>query len=337
MDVRKIIKEEIKKAILNEGLGFIPVPRTFDHLKWDLNPNQKHYLQRMCEAGDSIDESEYKDASRFLGIPEKNVRSIINTYKTDDPIRESNYGGDSNSSANSRLTMGNKPATAKDIGLSVEDSRLPDFEYPMGRQMHTNPPSMSHLEMKSKYDADFKDRTWYRDGEGKSHPSKARERFFEGLSKSLMMYLYCEAHPQDINLRHDDKIELEFEQVIEEGNFNQLDGGPNYENEKHIFIKKLLEDFNKKFGCSYVIYDHIKSNGKIKVFIEHNVTTQTDMSMDSMDMMKKFLLTKVITGHKIEQHNSHIASLMGLDAGDTTWLEGPIGQAPQSGILTRNK
>lgn len=335
MDVRKIIKEEIKKALLSEGHGFSPLPKTFDHLKWDFNPNQKHYLQGLCEEDqDSLTEADYKNASKFLGITETNVKSILNTYSSRDNVRASQHGGDSQAAMNSRLTFGNKPATAIDIGLTPEVSKLP---VKTNTQMHINDRGMTHNEMSHDIYSEFKDRVFYKDGSGKEHPSKSRERFFEGLNKSLMMYLYCESHPQDINLRHDDKIELEFEQVMEEGVFNQLDGGPSYENEKHIFIKKLLEDFNSKFGCSYVIYDHIKSNGKIKVFIEHNVTKQIDMSRDSMDMMKGFLLGKVITGHKIEQSNSHIASLLGLDAGDTTWLEGPIGAPMQSGILTRNR
>ena len=337
MDVRKIIKEEIKKAMLNEGYGFSPAPRTFDHLKWEFTPNQKHYLQRMCEENpETLSESDYKNASKFLGITEINVKSILNTYGVKGGMRSSHHGGDSQAAANSRLTLGNKPATAIDIGLSVQDSRLPDFEYPMGRQMHTNSSNMSHLERSSKYEADFKDRTWYREGEGKVHPSKVKEKLYENLNKSLMMFLYCESNPKDINLRQDDKIQIDFEPVIEEGKFNQL-GSYSYENEKYKFIKGLLEDFNNRFGCSYVIHDHVGLENCQRIYIENNVTKQVDMSQDSVSMMKKFLLTKVITGHKITQENSHIAYLMGLDAGDTTWLEGPIGQAPQSGILTRNR
>lgn len=334
MDIRKIIKEEIKKTMLNEGIGFIPVPKTFDHLKWKLTPNQKHYLQMMCEENiETISESEYKDASKFLGIPENSVRSIINTYKSDNPVLESN-GGDSQAALNSRLTFGNKAANAFDIGIENNATTKP---FKSSTQINNNPPTMSKMDMENKFNADLKNRTWYREGEGKEHPSKQREKFFEGLNKSLMMYLYCESNPKDINLRHDNKIELEFEPVLDEGKFNQLDGGSNFENEKYKLIKNLINEFNNKFNCSYVICDHIKSGGKIKVFIEHNVTKQIDMSRDSVDMMKEFLLTKVITGHKIEQGNAHIASLMGLDAGDTTWLYGPIGQAPQSGILTRNR
>jgi len=331
-----MIKEEIKKTMLNEGRGFSPIPKTFDHLKWEFTPNQKHYLQRMCEENpETLSESDYKNASKFLGITEANVKSILNTYGSKDSMRVSQHGGDSQAALNSRLTFGNKAATAADIGLSIDDNKLPNFGEST-KVMHTNSSNMSHLERKNKYDSDVKNRTWYREGEGKAHLSKARERLYENLNQSLMMFLYCETNPQDINLRQDDKIQIDFEPVLEEGKFNQL-GSYNYENEKYKFIKGLLEDFNSKFGCSYVISEHVGMNDCQRLYIENNVTTQIDMSMDSMDMMKKFLLTKVITGHKIEQEKSHIASLMGLDDGDTTWLYGPTGQAPQSGILTKNR
>lgn len=340
MDVRKMVKREVKKALLNEFRApfsngtFKSIPNTFDHLKWNFNSNQKFYLQDLCEVNpDSLTESDYKQASKVLGITQGNVKSIINTYSSYSPMREASYA-DSKEAMNSALTLGNKPATAFDIGLDANISKLP---VKSDTQIMNNPPTMSKLEANKKVEADFKDRTWYRSGEGTEHPSKVTERFYEGLNKSLMMYLFCEANPKDINLRTDDKIQLDFEEIIEENKFNQLDGGPNFENEKHQFINNLLKEFNDKFGCSYAIYDHIKTKDGIRIYVEHNVTEQVDMSQDSMAMMKKFLLTKVITGHKIEQENSHIASLMGLDAGDTTWLYGPIGQAPQSGILTRNR
>jgi len=339
MNVRKIVKEEVRKTLLNEfkvpfsNGAFKNIPNSFDHLKWDFNANQKFYLQDLCEVNpDSLTESDYKEASKMLGISKTNVQSIVNTYSTYSPMREASYA-DSKESMNSALTFGNKPATAIDIGLTANVNQVPTAT----ARINNNPPSMSKLEANRKLEADFKNRTWYREGEGKEHPSKVTERFYEGLDKSLMMYLFCEASPKDINLREDRKIQLDFDSVVEENKFNKLDGGPNFENEKHKFINNLLKEFNDKFGCSYVIYDHIKTDGGIRVFVEHNVTNQVDMSQDSMAMMKKFLLTKVITGHKIEQENAHIASLMGLDAGDTSWLEGPIGQAPQSGILTRNK
>jgi len=342
MDLRKIIKEEVSKALF-EGKGmafgtgglFQTAPTTFDHLKWELNDKQKFFLKEMCRVHpDSITEADIKDASLRLGIPEKNVKSIVNTYNEYKPMREMH--SDSEASKASALTFGNKPASSKDIGLTPEISRVPDLTPDSTTKvMHTNPKMMSKQEMKSKYEADMLNRTWYREGEGKEHPSKAIERLYENLTQSLMMYLYCESNPKDINLRQDDKIQIEFDPVIEESNFNKLAGAPSYESEKFKFIKGLLEVFNKKFNCNYVIYNQINHNDCERIFIEHNVTKQVDMSQDSIAMMKKFLLPKVMTGHKIQTNDPSVATLMGLDAGDTDWLYGKIGEPMQSGVLSK--
>lgn len=340
MDIRKLVQQEVKNVMLKEfrapfSSSFKSVPHTFDHLKWDFNPNQKFYLQDLCEVDpDSITESDYKNASKVLGITPTNVKSIVNTYSTYSPLKEAGQG-DSAAAMNSRLTFGNKAANAFDIGIENNANKQP---IPSGTRMMNNPPTNSKLEMKRAYEADKINTRWYREGEGREHPSKSVERFYEGLNKSLMMYLFVESKPNDINLRSDDKIQLDFDSVIEEGEkFNKLDGGPNYENEQHKFIKGLLEDFNDKFGSSYVIYDHVKTDKGIRIFVEHNVTNQVDMSQDSMAMMKKFLIPKIMTGHKIEGANAEIASLLGLDAGDTSWLYGPIGETPHSDIISRRR
>ena len=354
MDLRKIISEEISNT-LSEGMGmafgtgglFSSAPDTFDHLKWDFTDRQKFFLEELCSINpETITEEDYKDASIRLGIPQKNVKSIINTYtkyKPGDkysgnpnvPVDESFGAHDSEESKNSRLTFGNKPANAQDLGLGVDLNKAPDLFMDGKKVMHTNPRKNTHAELKRNYEADMLNRRWYREGEGKEHPSKKRERVYESLTKSLMMYLFCESNPKDINLRDDDKIQIDFEPVISEGDFNQLNGAPNYETEKYKSINNLLEEFNQKFGCSFVIYDHLYSDDCQRIFIEHNVTNQVDMSQDSIAMMKKFLLPKIITGHKIQTNDPSVASLMGLDAGDTTWLYGQIGEPMQSGVLSK--
>jgi hypothetical protein len=290
-------------------------------------------LQDLCEVDpNSLKESDYNDASKVLGITPTNVKSIVNTYSTYSPLKEAGQG-DSVAAMNSRLTFGNKVANAFDIGIENNATKQP---IPSGTRMMNNPPTNSKLEMKRAYEADKIDRRWYREGEGREHPSKAVERFYEGLNKSLMMYLFVEAKPNDINLRSDDKIQLDFDLVLEEGEkFNKLDGGPNYENELHKFVKNLIREFNDKFGCSYVIYDHVKLKDRVRIYVEHNVTKQIDMSQDSMAMMMKELLPRIVAGEKIGPENAHIASLLGLDAGDTSWLYGPIGETPRSGIISR--
>jgi hypothetical protein len=337
MNIRDLVKKEVEKFILNEfrapfSSSFKRVPNTFDHLKWTFNSNQKFYLQDLCEVDpNSLTESDYGEASKVLGITPTNVKSIINTYNTYSPFKEAGQG-DSSAAMNSRLTFGNKAANAFDIGIENNSSKGP---IKSKIQINNNPPTMSKSRMDYEAYKDEKNTKLYRVEMGEEHPSKSRERFYENLNKSLMMYLFCEANPSDINLREDDKIQLEFSSVIEENNFNKLTGGPNYENNQHKFINKLLKEFNDKFGCSYVIYDHIKTENGIKIFVEHNITKQVDMSQDSMAMMKKFLIPKIMTGHKIESNDPSVASLMGLDAGDTNWLYGKIGEPMNSGILSK--
>lgn len=242
---------------------------------------------------------------------------------------------DSEASKRSALTFGNKPATSADLGIGLDVNKLPTSN---GVRILNNPNLKSRIESGNRAEAESKNRRLYRAEAGEEHPSKSIERFYEGLNKSLMMFLFCESNPDDINLREDNRIFIEFDSIIEESNsFNDLDGGPNYENHRHVEIKNLLREFNNNFGCNYVISDHVNTKNGVGLFIEHNATSQIDMSQDSMSMMKKFLIAKVMTGHKIEEEDSHIASLLGLDAGDTTWLYGPVGEAPQSGIISKRK
>jgi hypothetical protein len=337
MDIRKIIQKEVKKVMLNEfkipfSNSFKNIPSTFDHLKWEFNPNQKFYLQDLCEVDpDSLSESDYRDAAKFLGISEKNVKSIVNTYSSYSPLKEGGRG-DSVAAMNSRLTLGNKAANAFDIGIENNASLGP---IKSAKQLVNHQPSMSPTRREYELYKQEKDRKLYRSERGEEHPSKIRERFYESLSNSLMLYLFCEAKPRDINLREDDKIQLDLDSVIEENKFNKLSGGLNYENEQYRLITNLLKEFNDKFGCSYVIYDHIELDGGVRFFVEHNATKQVDMSQDSIAMMKKFLLPRIITGHKIQTNDPSIASLMGLDAGDTTWLYGKSGEPMQSGVLSK--
>lgn len=335
MNIKKIIREEVKNIVLNEFVvpysnSFKNVPKTFDHLKWNFNTNQKFYLQDLCEVNpDSLTESDYKNAASFLKITETNVKSIINTYSNYN--KNYNYG-DSIESKNSRLTFGNKAANSFDIGIENNSNIKP---IKSKTQLLNNPPSASKSKMEYEGYKNMKDRKLYRTEKGEVHPSKLREKFYENLNKSLMMYLFCESKPDDINLREDDKIQLDFNAVFKENKFNKLDGGPNYENEQYKFINGLLKEFNKKFNCSYVIYDHVKIKNKIRIFIEHNITKQIDMSQDSIAMMKKYLIPKIITGHKIQTNDPSLVTLMGLDAGDTTWLYGKIGEPMQSDVLSK--
>lgn len=332
--IREVERKNLEYGKLHESHGGYagkPLPKIFNHLKWKLNTNQKYYLDDLCSVNpDSLNESDIKNASKFLGIPEKNVKSIINTYSTYSTVSETH--GDSKAAIASRLTFGNKAANAFDIGIENNANNGP---IKSSSQINNNPPTMSKSRIQYEAEKQRLDRKLYKTEKEGEHPVKSRERFYENLNTSLMMYLFCESNPKDINLREDGKIQIDFEPIIFESNFNNLSGGPSYETEKYKRIKNLLEDFNNKFGCSYVVCEHINLESYQRIFIEHNITKQIDMSEDSMVMMKKFLLPKIIVGYKIEKSNQQIAELLGVDAGDTSWLYGSIGESPKSDLYTK--
>jgi hypothetical protein len=244
MDIRKLIKEEVQRVVLNEsykGYASVPVPTTFNHLKWSFNVNQKYYLQDLCNVDPkSITESNIKGASQFLGIPEKNVKSIVNTYNSYDPNSESVI--ENSQAEDSSFRLGGKPATLLDIGVDDID-RLP---VRANRTTYPMQDSMTQMEKKTMGYAIKKNRVLDRSGN-----ASGKEQFYESVHTSLMMYLFCEVKPKDIKLNHRNQIQIDQEPVLLEGeSFNM---------ENHSFrrVNDLLKSFNKMFNTSFRIAEHV--------------------------------------------------------------------------------
>lgn len=258
MDIRKIIKEEITRTLASQqykGYAAIPVPRDFDHLKWDLSVNQKYYLKDLCTVDpNSLNESDFKNAEKFLGIPQKNIKSIINTYTAFDPMEDAVLEG----SPNSPFTLGNKPVAVGDVMDVHSANRAPvrakRTTYPMQDKM-------TQLEKKTMGYAIKKNRVLDRTG-GKSK----KEQFYESVHTSLMMYLFCEVKPKDIKLTHDNKIQIDQEPVLLEGeSFNM-------ENHTYRKVNDLLRSFNQIFDTNFRVADHIdlsESKQCHRTFVEH--------------------------------------------------------------------
>ncbi len=228
------------KVILNENQR--PLPRQFDHLKWKLSNNQKYYLQDLCEVDpNSLRESDYKSAAKFLGIPEKNVKSILNTYNTYDPMSEAVFEGD----PKSPFRLGNKPVTVGDAMTADEANRAPV------RANRTTWPTQDTVTQAYK-------KTMRMGGVVIDKKGNVSDRsvYYEGLRKSLMMYLFCELNPKDISLNHRGQIQIDQEPVLEEHEtFNM---------ENHTFrkVKTLLKSFNKMFDCNFRISEHVDLSEK---------------------------------------------------------------------------
>jgi len=228
------------KVILSENQK--PLPRQFDHLKWKFSNNQKYYLQDLCEVDpNSLKESDYKSASKFLGIPEKNVKSILNTYNTYDPMSEAVFEGD----PKSPFRLGNKPVTVGDSMTADEANRAPV------RANRTTWPTQDTVTPAYK-------KTMVMGGVVIDKKGNVSDRsvYYEGLRKSLMMYLFCELNPKDISLNHRGQIQVDQEPILEEHEtFNM---------ENHTFrkIKTLLKSFNKMFDCNFRISEHVDLSEK---------------------------------------------------------------------------
>ena len=244
MDIRKLIREEVQKAVLSEsykGYASVPVPTTFNHLKWDFNVNQKYYLQDICSVDpSSLNESDFKNASKYLNIPEKNVKSIINTYNSYDPMSEAVI--EHSQAEDSSFRLGGKVATLHDIGVDDID-RLP---VRANRTTYPMQDKMTQMEKKTMGYAIRKNRLLDRSGK-----SSGKEQYYESVHTSLMMYLFCEVGPKDIKLNHRNQIQIDQEPVLLEGeSFNM-------ENHSYRRVNDLLKSFNKLFNTSFRIAEHI--------------------------------------------------------------------------------
>jgi hypothetical protein len=246
------IRMEVKKVLLSENQK--PLPRQFDHLKWRLSNNQKYYLQDLCEVDpNSITTEDVKHASKFLGIPEKNVKSILNTYSTYDPMSEAVFEGD----PKSPFKLGNKPVTVGDVLSAKEANRAP---VRANRTTWPTQDTVTPAYRKTMSKAQEKNMILDKGGHYNN-----REKYYEGLKTSLMMYLFCEVNPKNIALNHRGQIQVDQEPILMEGEtFNM---------ENHTFrkIKVLLKSFNKLFECNFRISEHVdlsESQGCHRTMVE---------------------------------------------------------------------
>jgi len=282
MDVRKLIREELEDMfhihtsrknsslnnynpnvimesifinnLLNENQK--PLPKIFDHLKWKFSNNQKYYLDDLCSVNpDFISENDIKNASKFLGITEMNVKSIINTYSYYDPKSESSF----ELSQDSPLNFGNKPIIMKDLINVVDANRAP---VKANRTTWPVQDKMTKLEKKIMDYAVKKNRLLDRSGKVSD-----KEKKYESLYRSLMIYLLCEIQPKDINLNHRNQIQIDQEPIIIEGeDFSK-------ENSTFRKIDALLKNFNKLFNTNFRVSDHVDlsetSYNCHRTFVEH--------------------------------------------------------------------
>jgi len=108
-----------------------------------------------------------------------------------------------------------------------------------------------------------------------------------------MMYLFCEVKPKDINLNHNNQIQIDQEPILLEGeSFNM-------ENNTYRKVDVLLQSFNEMFNTNFRVSDHVdlsETNSKChRTFVEHfgkdvkKINMPSTPKVDHKELMDKYM------------------------------------------------
>jgi hypothetical protein len=242
--------KEIKKKILTESLANKKVPKTFDHLKWNLNQHQKHFLQDFIDTHpDGMKERDYEYASKITGIPTKSIKSIQNTYGS--------WNGKSDELNPHDINSYGKFAFGKGDVFNAKD-----YDFPQ-----KNREDVVNFKTISKEEADalrypkksLRQKKYESDLAGsvggairKSDVKKSEDNYDEWLK----YYIIGEAKPKACKLDSEKKqIEVDFEPSEDYYDFHKSMMNSNKKSKFWIAVESLVNQFNDAFGTYYMIED----------------------------------------------------------------------------------
>lgn len=239
-----------KKKVLTEALANRKVPKTFDHLKWSLSQEQKHFLQDFIDTHpDSLKESDYEYASKRTGIPAKSIKSIQNTYGSwnqrqgmMDPQDINSYG---------------KFAYGKGEVFNVKDYDIPqkyrddvvNFKKVSKEEADALRYPKKSLRQK-KYEADLE--SSIKGSVKKSNVKRSEYNYDEWL----MYYLIGEMKPKKCVVNKDKgQVEIDFEPTEDYYDFHKSMLNSNKKSKFWIGVESLVNQFNDVFGTYYMVED----------------------------------------------------------------------------------
>ncbi len=244
------------------GTALKQAPKQFDNLQWKLTLEQKHRLDDMTDYHpDSFNEEDIKQASKFLKIPEKNLKSILNTYYKHKELNQeewiskksSQYQNDSEEAINSRLTIGNKPFMGKDVHPDYKQYKLIPSNKTFGLPKQENNKSKKEQQMVGS-------------------PKIIRPKYKTTSKKKnfwLMIYIYSELKPDRIS-EEGKEIYIDFEPAEEDYDFVKSMLKSNKKDNIWFMIEDLLKEFNKNFKTHYYIHDRhdlVKSKSNVLRYV----------------------------------------------------------------------
>lgn len=256
---------------LNEGYGQKPVTKKFDHLKWQLNEFQKHFLDDFINIPDeALADKDFEYASKRTGIPLQSLKSIRNTYGTP----ELGYAKP-DVTIGSMFDAGHKGPTAKEMGLgnvpitkhatkTIQPNQNPEFRNKSLGQIRYEK-EMSGLGGKLKRSAD------------RELPEFMYEWlmfFIEGSEKTKIK------ESKILNSAFSQKgdknkyVLFSIDIPLKENNLSAVDLASSRNLLELKEFEESIIEFNKTFGTNFVIeHQFTGDDGFLKVVLENAQTT----------------------------------------------------------------
>lgn len=240
-------KKYEEKSVLKEGIrkvGKFVIPDTYDHLKWDLSDDQILELHRFVNYPiDTMTEYDIRNVSKTLGIPEKNLISIHNTYAPKDQKVRFVTEWDKWEEKRFPNTSKGLVVTAKDAGLTTDNMNKPPKFGNGGKSIRNYETPAEQRYNKSNFKLQRTSTT----------PDQIQE--YPRMDEFLMMYLEVDYKPLALEMSTTKKIimSLNPEEVDHEV----------YEN-----IGNSLDEFNGVYGTGYVLAGTYVKEGEEKLIID---------------------------------------------------------------------
>lgn len=313
-----------KANSLNEGYGQKPVPKKFDHLKWQLTQSQKHFLDDFINVPEeSLRKEDYEYASKQTSIPIENIKSIKNTLsdkKTPEATLEEmekihrDLVGGTLAAVNQQFTDVRDLPKDKS-GRFYPINNEPNFRGMSPKEVVYNKTMMDELDMgvekASEYSKGPLTRKWERELPGFMYEWLLY--FIEGSDKFKI------TESKLMNDFYSDKFDkckfvfFSFDVSLKESKSHAYDLASTNARMKEMeeFTKKLNE-FNQTFGTNFIVGNQFTGkDGFLKVVIENAQLTDGKktynrkfINMDDNDIQKalslgfydQFTTTRSITG-----------------------------------------
>lgn len=235
-ELRESVAGEVKKLLGESTTANAPLPKQFDHLKWEMEDYQIHELDRFVKSPlEAISERDMKNISKIIGIPEKSLLSIHNTYSPETPEISS-------TEIDFAYPSLEKGATMADLGLNIHNSN---------KQLSLN----KSLNKMSEYKTTAQNRTETRMHKLQTEPNQGVQLMENPrMDEFLMMYLEVDFKPNEIDISPTKKIIM---------SMNREESGDEF----YQSLGESLEQFNSIYGTGYILTGSYIKEGDNKCII----------------------------------------------------------------------